>query len=174
MQRVVLEQRLGFVATVTAEGRPNLSPKGTTTLWDEEHLMFANLASPATIENLATNPHRRDKRRRPDPAQGLPLQGNSAVYTSGQMFDHGLEILRGRGSTATRDRVHSIVVIDVPVPHRWCRPLTTMAPRRRPSSSVGVSTTNASITRSPASRLRMVKELVAQDGYAVDARAAEL
>ena len=77
MQRVVLEQRLGFVATVTAEGRPNLSPKGTTTLWDEEHLMFADLASPGTIENLATNPHRRDKRRRPDPAQGLPLQGNS-------------------------------------------------------------------------------------------------
>ena len=57
MQRVVLEQRLGFVATVTAEGRPNLSPKGTTTLWDEEHLMFADLASPGTIENLATNPH---------------------------------------------------------------------------------------------------------------------
>src|SRR6185436_33120 len=77
MQRVVLEQRLGFVATVTAEGRPNLSPKGTTTLWDEEHLMFADLASPGTIENLATHPHRRDKRRRPDPAQGLPLQGNS-------------------------------------------------------------------------------------------------
>ena len=47
-----------FVATVTAEGRPNLSPKGgTTTLWDEEHLMFADLASPGTIENLATNPH---------------------------------------------------------------------------------------------------------------------
>jgi uncharacterized protein len=51
MQRVVLEQRLGFVATVTAEGLPNLSPKGTTTLWDEEHLMFADLASPGTIEN---------------------------------------------------------------------------------------------------------------------------
>ena len=29
------------------------------------------------------------------------------------MFDHGLEILRGRGSTATRDRVHPIAVIDV-------------------------------------------------------------
>ena len=57
VQPVVLEQRLGFVATVTAEGRPSLSPKATTTLWDEEHLMFADLASPGTIENLATNPH---------------------------------------------------------------------------------------------------------------------
>ena len=37
MQRVVLEQRLGFVATVTPDGRPNLSPKGTTTVWDDHH-----------------------------------------------------------------------------------------------------------------------------------------
>ena len=45
MQRVVVEQSLGFVATVTAEGRPNLSPKGTTTVLDDEHLMFADVAS---------------------------------------------------------------------------------------------------------------------------------
>ena len=113
MQRVVLEQRLGFVATVTAEGRPNLSPKGTTTLWDEEHLMFADLASPGTIENLATNPHVEINVVDPILRKGYPFKGTAAVYTSGQMFDHGLEILRGRGSTATRDRVHSIVVIDV-------------------------------------------------------------
>jgi uncharacterized protein len=56
MQRVVLEQRLGFVATVTREGRPNLSPKGTTTVFDEEHLMFADIVSPGTVENLAANP----------------------------------------------------------------------------------------------------------------------
>jgi predicted pyridoxine 5'-phosphate oxidase superfamily flavin-nucleotide-binding protein len=56
MQRVVLEQRLGFVATVTRDGAPNLSPKGTTTVWDERHLMFADIASPRTIENLASNP----------------------------------------------------------------------------------------------------------------------
>ena len=30
MQRVVLEQRLGFHATVCPDGTPNLSPKGTT------------------------------------------------------------------------------------------------------------------------------------------------
>ena len=113
MQRVVLEQRLGFVATVTAEGRPNLSPKGTTTLWDEEHLMFADLASPGTIENLATNPHVEINVVDPILRKGYRFKGTAAVYTSGEMFDHGLEILRGRGATAARDRVHSIVVIDV-------------------------------------------------------------
>jgi len=32
MKRVVLEQRLGFAATVCPDGAPNFSPKGTTTV----------------------------------------------------------------------------------------------------------------------------------------------
>jgi len=32
MQRVVREQRLGYVATVCPDGTPSLSPKGTTTV----------------------------------------------------------------------------------------------------------------------------------------------
>jgi predicted pyridoxine 5'-phosphate oxidase superfamily flavin-nucleotide-binding protein len=43
MQRVVREQRLAFVATVNADGSPNLSPKGTTGVWDDDHLVFADL-----------------------------------------------------------------------------------------------------------------------------------
>ena len=156
---MVLEQRLGFVATVTAEGRPNLSPKGTTTLWDEEHLMFADLASPGTIENLATNPHVEINVVDPILRKGYRFKGTAAVYTSGQMFDHGLEILWGRGSTATRDRVHSIVVIDVTSAAPVVSPAYDDGTSEGPSSSVGVSTTNASITRSPASRLRILKRL---------------
>lgn len=57
MQRVVREQRLGFVATVTADGLPNVSPKGTTRLWDDEHLFFADIASPGTMRNLTPNPN---------------------------------------------------------------------------------------------------------------------
>src|SRR6185295_14131401 len=44
MKRVVEEQRLGFVATVCPDGTPNLSPKGTTAVWDDERprTRFAN------------------------------------------------------------------------------------------------------------------------------------
>ena len=35
MKRVVREQGLGFHATVCKDGSPNLSPKGTTRVWDE-------------------------------------------------------------------------------------------------------------------------------------------
>ena len=40
MQRVVSRQRLGFIATVCPDGTANLSPKGTTAVWDDEHLVF--------------------------------------------------------------------------------------------------------------------------------------
>ena len=38
MKRVLNEQRLGFIASVCQDGTPNLSPKGTTTVWDDEHI----------------------------------------------------------------------------------------------------------------------------------------
>ena len=38
MKRLVEEQRLGYVATVCQDGTPNLSPKGTTAVWDDDHM----------------------------------------------------------------------------------------------------------------------------------------
>ena len=113
MQRLVLEQRLGFVATVTPDGRPNVSPKGTTTFWDQERLMFADLASPGTVENLANNPHVEVNVIDPIARKGFRFKGTGRVHTGGEVFERGLTILHDRGLTAARDRVRSIVVIDV-------------------------------------------------------------
>jgi uncharacterized protein len=113
MQRVVLEQRLGFVATVTPDGRPNLSPKGTTTVFDDGHLMFADIASPGTVENLASNSNVEINVVDPIVRKGYRFKGTGAVYTTGEMFDRGLAVLRERGSTTARDRIHSIVIVEV-------------------------------------------------------------
>src|SRR5258708_21888548 len=113
MQRVVREQRLGFVATVTPDGRPNLSPKGTTKLWDDERLFFADIASPGTVANLATNPHLEINVVDPILRKGFRFKGTATLYASGEIYDRGLQILRDEGSTAKRARVRSIVVIDV-------------------------------------------------------------
>jgi predicted pyridoxine 5'-phosphate oxidase superfamily flavin-nucleotide-binding protein len=53
MKRVVTEQRLGFVATVNADGTPNLSPKATFVVLDDTHLAYGDLRSPRTAENIA-------------------------------------------------------------------------------------------------------------------------
>ena len=48
MKELVERQRLGFVATVCPDGTPNLSPKGTVSVLDDEHLIFADIRSPGT------------------------------------------------------------------------------------------------------------------------------
>jgi predicted pyridoxine 5'-phosphate oxidase superfamily flavin-nucleotide-binding protein len=48
MRRVVEEQRLCFAATICEDGTANLSPKGTVTVLDDDHLIFVDLASPQT------------------------------------------------------------------------------------------------------------------------------
>lgn len=44
--------RLGFVATVSPDGKPNVSPKGTFIVVDDEHIAFAEMRSPNTMKNL--------------------------------------------------------------------------------------------------------------------------
>ncbi|MDJ0824038.1 MAG: pyridoxamine 5'-phosphate oxidase family protein [Rhodobacter sp.] len=48
--------RLGFVATVTPGGRPNVSPKGTFLVVDDETIAFGEIRSPQTVANLTVNP----------------------------------------------------------------------------------------------------------------------
>jgi predicted pyridoxine 5'-phosphate oxidase superfamily flavin-nucleotide-binding protein len=56
MQRLVREQRLAFVASVSADGTPSLSPKATTLVYDPDHLAYLDIASPGTRANIAANP----------------------------------------------------------------------------------------------------------------------
>jgi predicted pyridoxine 5'-phosphate oxidase superfamily flavin-nucleotide-binding protein len=56
MRAVIESARLCFAATVTPEGRPNLSPKGTIRVWDDTHLFFLDIASPGTRANLERTP----------------------------------------------------------------------------------------------------------------------
>lgn len=56
MRALIRGTILCFAATVNADGSPNLSPKSTLTVHDDEHLLFANIASPGTIANLRRDP----------------------------------------------------------------------------------------------------------------------
>src|SRR5919201_6202416 len=56
MRAVIEAAHLCFAATVTPEGRPNLSPKGTIRVWDDAHLFFLDIASPGTRANLTHAP----------------------------------------------------------------------------------------------------------------------
>ena len=56
MARIIEGTRLAFIATVNADGTPNLSPKSSLGVLDPDHIAFANIASPNTVRNLRANP----------------------------------------------------------------------------------------------------------------------
>lgn len=96
MQRFVREQRLGFVATVNEDGTPNLSPKGTTTVWDDEHLVFAHIRSPQTVANLRRNPAVEVNVVDVVVRKGWRFRGTGTVHEGDGVYERGLA-LYGRG-----------------------------------------------------------------------------
>jgi hypothetical protein len=96
---VVAEQRLGFVATVCPDGTPNLSPKGTTAVWDGDHLVFADIRSPQTVENLRHNPVLEINVVDPFVRKGYRFKGTATLLTAGPLFDRALAFFRERGTS---------------------------------------------------------------------------
>jgi predicted pyridoxine 5'-phosphate oxidase superfamily flavin-nucleotide-binding protein len=114
MKRVVREQRLGFYATVCPDGTPNVSPKGTTAVLDDDHLVFCDIRSPQTIRNLKANPAIELNVVDQFVRKGYRFKGTAEVLTEGERFDEILESYRrGNHPDLSRDRVRAIVVIHV-------------------------------------------------------------
>lgn len=112
MRRVVAEQSLGFVATVCPDGTPNLSPKGTTIAWGDEHLAFLHICSPGTVTNLAANPAIEVNVVDPIVRTGYRFKGEAEVLTGGDRYEAVLEHFRNeRGSDTSR--VQAVVLVRV-------------------------------------------------------------
>jgi uncharacterized protein len=112
MKRVVREQRLGFVATVCADGTPNLSPKGTTDVWDDDHLFFADLRSPQTIRNLRLNPAIEINVVDQVVRKGYRFKGTAEVLTEGEQYERSLVMLASNREMDPA-RVRAIVLMQV-------------------------------------------------------------
>ena len=63
---------------------PNLSPKGTTIVWDDEHLAFLHVCSPGTVANLLENPAVEINVVDPIVRKGYRFKGTGEVLTEGR------------------------------------------------------------------------------------------
>lgn len=114
MKRVVDRQRLGFVATVSPDGTPNLSPKGTVSVLDDDNLVFADLRSPKTVANLRVNPNVEVNVVDPFIRKGFRFKGKARVLHSGAEFDRLVTFFANmRGLSDAPRRIRAIVVIKV-------------------------------------------------------------
>jgi predicted pyridoxine 5'-phosphate oxidase superfamily flavin-nucleotide-binding protein len=112
MRRMV-EAELGFIATVCPDGTPNLSPKGTTAVWDDDHLVFADLRSPGTVENLRRNSSIEINVVDQLSRKGYRFKGTATVHTDGHVFERGVQFYEERGTVQARERIRGIVIVTV-------------------------------------------------------------
>lgn len=102
--------RLGYVATVTEDGLPNLSPKGTIIGWDENTLAFADIRSPDTMKNLQSNPNVEINSIDPLSRRGYLFSGKARILGEGNQYDEILSFYRDKG---IKSPVGSIVLVDL-------------------------------------------------------------
>ena len=113
MKTLVERQRLGFVATVCPDGTPNVAPKGTVSVLDADHLIFADIRSPGTVFNLRTNPNVEVNVVDHFVRKGYRFKGTATVLDSGPEFDRHIEFFAKRGVFDAPGRIRAIVTVRV-------------------------------------------------------------
>jgi len=104
------QQKLGYVGTVSPENTPNLSPKGTISVWDNEHLVFADIKSPNTMTNLEKNPSLEINVVDPITRKGYRFKGTGTILSSGKEYD---KIISYYGNIGIKSKIGRVVLIKV-------------------------------------------------------------
>ena len=98
----------GMVATASKNGMPNVSPKGSFQVLDDEHVAFANIHSPRSMANIADNPQVSAIVFDPATRHGCRIWGKAEVLSSGELLERINTNLAARKMQAT-----DVVVISV-------------------------------------------------------------
>ena len=110
IKNFVNSQKLGYVATVSNDGTPNLSPKGTIVVMNESTLVFADIRSPQTIQNLQNNPSVEINVVDPFQRLGYRFKGKCKIINEGPEFD---KILDYYANVGIKSKINSVVIVDV-------------------------------------------------------------
>jgi len=103
-------QKLGYVATISADNTPNLSPKGTIIVLDESSLAFADIHSPQTVENLKYNPSIEINIVDPFSRRGYRFKGIAEIISTGDKFD---KIISHYKETGVKSSIKTIIAVKI-------------------------------------------------------------
>lgn len=113
VQRFVREQRLGYHATVSPDGMPCLTHAGTTSVYDHEHLFFADIRSPRTVANLRVNPSIEVNVVDIFARRGYRFRGTATIHQGDEVWQRAISLLAERIPRAGEYPVKGIVLIHV-------------------------------------------------------------
>ena len=86
-KKLIGEIRTALVATAGKDGKANVSIKGSFHVVDDEHVAFADIASPRTMANLRENPQLSAIVFDPTTRKGCRIWGKAEFLDSGDLFD---------------------------------------------------------------------------------------
>ncbi|HJO24735.1 MAG: pyridoxamine 5'-phosphate oxidase family protein [Myxococcota bacterium] len=91
------EVGLCYVATASSDGEPNVSPKGSIMVLDEDHLAFADIMSPGSRANLEQNQRVAVYVCRPEKFQGFQFKGTAELAQDGPVYDRLAAAIEEKG-----------------------------------------------------------------------------
>ena len=89
-----IKGKMAWVSTASLDGIPNATPKGSVRVINDEHLVFADLFSRKTRENLKANPKVAVTVIDEKSHKGYQLKGTGELLTAGPLFDQMAEQLK--------------------------------------------------------------------------------
>ncbi len=87
MKAFITRLRLCYVATVNEDNTPNVSPRGTLKVLDDDHLIFADIMSPNTSRNITRNPAIEINIVDPFLRRGYRFKGNAILSSDPGLID---------------------------------------------------------------------------------------
>ena len=96
--KALIKEQQAFIATASPDGTPNIAPKGSTRVLDEEHITFAESAGKTTYENIKKNPKVAIVVCDRAQMKCLRFQGKAEIITTGPLFDKIFESMKKMGA----------------------------------------------------------------------------
>lgn len=119
--RIIGEFPLGIIATVTVDGKPAASPKGTFLVLDDMTLAFGDIRSPGTRTNLMRNPMAEVVFVDPFRRKGVRVTGTTEVVEAESKRFNDLHVHWDEKWGDLAKRIRALVLIHVD----GVKPLTT-------------------------------------------------
>jgi len=120
LKQFIENQKLGYVATVSPDNTPNVSPKGTIIVWNQDKLVFADIKSPNTISNLQKNPSIEINVVDPIKRRGYRFKGKASILQNGSEYDR---ILAHYKEIGIQSKINCLVMVNVEVIKEITSPL---------------------------------------------------
>jgi predicted pyridoxine 5'-phosphate oxidase superfamily flavin-nucleotide-binding protein len=99
VKKIISETHPAMVATAGKNGKPNVSPRGSFRVLDDEHVVFSDGGRMYTLANLRGNPKISAIIYNAETRQGCRIWGTAEILESGEMFEKMAAEAAARGIT---------------------------------------------------------------------------